>query len=296
MGDWDEHTTTETIVHATLKPAPRRAYLIVLAGGNVGDMHGVNGRLMIGRSPESHVRLLNDGVSRRHAVITVQGEEVRITDLDSHNGTFINDTRITEAVLRDGDKVRIGSNTVLKFTLHDELDDAFQRSLYEAALFDGLTKAINRRSFVERLNAEVAFAARHGTMLSLIMFDLDVFKRINDTYGHPAGDLVLVRISDAVREAVRCEDVFARLGGDEFAVLCRGIDLAGAKVLAERLRARLAMIEHVCGKEMLQVTASFGVAALQAKDEAKPASFRDAADRVLYEAKRAGGNRVVGWE
>jgi diguanylate cyclase (GGDEF)-like protein len=221
------------------------------------------------------------------------GERVTIEDLQSSNGTFVNNERITSKELEDGDKIRLGNTTVLKFSYHDLLDESFQQQMYDAAQRDSLTRAFNKRYFMDRLETEIAYARRHKQSLSLVMFDVDFFKRVNDTYGHLAGDHVLARLARLATSTVRMEDVFARYGGEEFAILCRGVELANAGILAERLRALVAAhgFEHDGNK--LPVTISAGVAAYPEVDAKNSTELIAAADEALYEAKRTGRNRVI---
>src|SRR5581483_6850222 len=150
------------------------------------------------------------------------GGEVTIEDLKSANGTVVNGEPVgATAALKDGDKIRLGSTTILKFTYHDHLDESFQQQMYDAALRDALTKAFNKKYFLDRLETELAYAKRHAAHLSLLMIDIDHFKQVNDTYGHLAGDFVLSRIARIALGTVRTEDVFARYGGEEFGVICR---------------------------------------------------------------------------
>ena len=121
--------------------------------------------------------------SRKHALLVQKGGSVHIEDLQSANGTLVNGVQIDREALHDGDKIRLGSTTILKFTYNDHLDETFQRQMYEAALRDGLTKAFNRQYFLDRLETEVAYARRHQSALALLIFDVDHFKRVNDTYG-----------------------------------------------------------------------------------------------------------------
>ena len=140
----------------------------------------------------------------------------------------------------------VGSTSILKFTYHDHLDEVFQRQMYESALRDGLTKVFNKKYFTDYLEKEFAFAVRHGGPLALIFLDIDHFKKINDSHGHPAGDFVLAELSQMMTELLRTEDVLARFGGEEFTILCRGSDLQGALIVAERLRAAVAAAQvHV---------------------------------------------------
>ena len=206
-----------------------RAYLVVLAGASVGEMYKVEAdKTIIGRGQKAQIRLLDDGISREHAQVVVEGNKIFLQDLGSTNGTFCNGLKVDRKELGDGDKILVGSTTILKFTYHDNLDEIFQKQMYESALRDGLTKAFNKKYFTDRLESELTFAIRHETPLVLVMFDIDHFKKVNDTHGHQAGDLVLSEISTLLTAALRAEDVFARYGGEEFAVICRGTDLAQA--------------------------------------------------------------------
>ena len=294
--DWDDET--KIAAKDELKPTPAdrdRAYLIVLAGASVGEMYKVVAeRTVIGRGQNADIQVIDEGISRRHAEIVHVGEEILIRDLGSTNGTYCNGERINEYTLSDGDKIQVGSTTILKFTFHDSLDESFQRQMYESALRDGLTKIFNKKYFLDRLESEFAYAIRHRTPLSLVMFDIDHFKQINDTHGHLAGDYALSTLAKVVSETIRQEDVFARYGGEEFAVICRGIDLSGAKAFGERIRRRVDAQQFVYGGVDIKVTVSVGVAEVPAESGMKePIELVGAADDALYQAKRQGRNRVI---
>jgi two-component system, cell cycle response regulator len=278
---------------AALRERPR-AYLIVLAGSNVGEMFRVDeGETFLGRGQNATIRLNDDGISRKHARIFHAGGEVVIEDLQSSNGTLVNGTTVQQRLLQDGDKIRLGSTTILKFTYNDHLDESFQQQMYEAALRDGLTKAFNKKYFLDRLETEVAYAKRHNANLSLLMFDVDFFKRVNDTYGHLAGDYVLVKLAKLSMSTIRAEDVFARYGGEEFGVICRGVPLANAGILAERLRSSVEATAFEHEDRRLPVTISVGVAGHPEARIETATQLIAAADEALYEAKRAGRNRVL---
>ncbi len=270
-----------------------RAYLIVLQGSNVGEMYRLDGgESVIGRASTAHIKLGDDGVSRKHARVVVDGAAVRIEDLGSSNGTLVNGAKVDMQQLRDGDKIQIGSTTVLKFTYHDKLEESFQRQMYDAALRDGLTKAYNKKHFTHRLETEFAYAKRHASALSLLMFDVDHFKRINDTFGHLAGDYVLSRLAQVAQGTLRTEDLFARYGGEEFAILCRGVPLASAAILGERIRGLVQTTNFVFETREIPVTVSVGVAAMPELSIEQPLELVGCADEALYEAKRTGRNRV----
>jgi two-component system cell cycle response regulator len=291
----EEPTRVGAIDRQLLKVQGRRdrAYLIVLAGENLGQMFPIReADTVIGRAADAAVRLQDDGVSRRHARIVHADGGVLVEDLNSANGTLVNGQRIERVVLQDGDKIQVGSTTILKFTYADKLEEAFQQKMYEAALHDGLTKAFSKRYFLDRLPTEIAYARRHQTPLSLLMMDVDHFKMVNDTHGHLAGDYVLVVMSQAIMGILRTEDLFCRYGGEEFSVLCRGVLLENAAMLAERLRARVETTLFEYQGKRIPVTISIGVALYVEGAEAGTKLIAEA-DAALYQAKRSGRNRVV---
>jgi diguanylate cyclase (GGDEF)-like protein len=277
------------------KRRPRdRACLVVLAGTNVGEMYRIESiETVLGRASNATIRLNDDGISRRHARILNEEGTLYIEDLNSANGTVVNGGAIRRQRLEDGDKIRLGPTTILKFGYQDEIEENFQQKMYDAALRDGLTRAYNKKFFLDRLDTELAYARRHQADLSLLLFDVDHFKRINDTYGHLAGDAVLVKLAKVTQGALRQEDFFARYGGEEFAVLCRAVRLQQAGILGERLRGGVesALFEHE-GRR-LPVTISVGVASFPVSPVETPSQLIAAADEALYEAKRCGRNRVL---
>jgi len=271
-----------------------RAYLVVLAGASVGEMYKVEGdKVIIGRGQKAQIRLFDDGISREHAQIVIEGEKIILQDLGSTNGTFCNGLKVDRRELVDGDKILVGSTTILKFTYHDNLDEMFQRQMYESALRDGLTKAFNKKYFTDRLESEFTFATRHTSPLALVLFDIDHFKKVNDTHGHQAGDHVLFEISTLLSGALRAEDVFARYGGEEFAVICRGSDESQAQVVGERLRKSVEGHRFVYEGTLIPVTISVGISVLPnpaVKDANDIVGF---ADQALYKSKNGGRNRVT---
>jgi diguanylate cyclase (GGDEF)-like protein len=271
-----------------------RAYLVVLAGASVGEMYKVEGdKVVIGRGQKAQIRLFDDGISREHAQIVIEGHQIILQDLGSTNGTFCNGLKVDRRELVDGDKILVGSTTILKFTYHDNLDEMFQRQMYESALRDGLTKAFNKKYFTDRLESEFTFASRHASPLALVLFDIDHFKKVNDTHGHPAGDHVLFEISTLLSSALRAEDVFARYGGEEFAVICRGSDESQAQVVGERMRKAVEGHRFVYEGALIPVTISVGIAVLPnpaVKDANDIVGF---ADQALYKSKNGGRNRVT---
>ncbi|HEY4184606.1 MAG TPA: GGDEF domain-containing protein [Polyangia bacterium] len=271
-----------------------RAYLVVLAGASVGEMYKIDhNKTVIGRGQKAEVRLLDDGISREHARVVVEGNRIFLEDLGSTNGTFCNGLKVDRKELADGDKILVGSTTILKFTYHDNLDEIFQKQMYESALRDGLTKAFNKKYFTDRLESELTFALRHSSPLVLVMFDIDHFKKVNDTHGHQAGDLVLSEISTLLTAALRAEDVFARYGGEEFAVICRGTDVTQAQIVGERMRKAVEGHRFVHEGTPIPVTISVGIAALPDPAVKDATDLVARADKALYQSKHGGRNRVT---
>jgi len=276
-------------------------YLMVLAGKAVGRMFKVvSGEMLIGRAPECDIMLDDDGVSRKHARLICRPDgSVSILDLGSTNGTWVESQRIDLKSLRDGDRIQIGSASILKYGYQDTVEEQFHARLYESATQDGLTGVYNKRFFLDRLEQEFAWHRRHSSPLTLLFSDLDYFKNVNDTFGHQAGDFVLRELSQVVLQQIRVEDVFARYGGEEFACILRQTNASDATVLAERIRRaverhRFAYVDpsqEGSDELVIPVTISSGVCELKApmKDIEH---FIEAADRYLYRAKEAGRNRV----
>jgi diguanylate cyclase (GGDEF)-like protein len=295
--DFDEETKVAGSAELPAKVGSQdrdRAYLIVLAGSAVGEMYKITkDETTIGRGSQADIQVIDEGISRRHASIRLDGDRVSVSDLGSTNGTFLNGDKVTTHELHDGDKIQVGSTTILKFTFHDSLDENFQRQMYESALRDGLTKAFNKKYFLERLESEFAYALRHKTPLSLVMFDIDHFKAINDTHGHLTGDHALVMLSNLIIQTIRKEDVFARYGGEEFAVICRGVDLDGAHQFGERIRAKVEALRIEFGGAQVKMTISVGVSAVADVGMREMQELIGIADDALYQAKRQGRNRVI---
>jgi diguanylate cyclase (GGDEF)-like protein len=249
--------------------------------------------IVLGRGGGTDIRLVDEGISRFHCRIRIDGEALVVEDMNSRNGTFLNGNRIEQGVLQDGDKIQLGRTTVLKFGFHDQVEESFQRRMFDSALRDGLTRAYNKRYFLDRLNSEMRFALRHRNPLALLLFDLDHFKRVNDAHGHLAGDLVLTEFSGLILDSIRHEDVFARYGGEEFAVLSRLISSADSLRFAERLRRNVEQLAVEYQSTVIPVTVSVGIACVPDVPAQTPEDLLRAADLALYRAKQTGRNRVV---
>jgi diguanylate cyclase (GGDEF)-like protein len=204
----------------------------------------------------------------------------------------VNDIVVHERPLVAGDQVKIG-RTIFKFIQGSDIELLYHEQIYRVMTYDGLTQVCNRRKFDQTLEGELNRAKRYARLLSLILFDIDHFKRVNDAHGHVAGDAVLRQVATVVAGNVRREDMVSRTGGEEFAVLAPEVPVANAISLAEKLRGFVEATPcHFEGNE-IPVTASFGVAAFSGESDMTSADLYRIADERLYAAKNGGRNRVV---
>jgi diguanylate cyclase (GGDEF)-like protein len=282
----------ETTSPGGFGPAPvcDRGTLTMVSGTEAGSVYRLGAATVIGRSPDCEIHIDHAGVSRRHARILQESEtEYVVQDLGSRNGTTVRGRPITRCRLVDGDRIGIGP-LFFRFALADEKEVLALKQRYEFSVIDGLTGAINRKHFDDRLIVELAYAKRHQSDVSLLLLDLDHFKTINDHHGHQAGDAVLRQLAAAVKAALRVEDVFARYGGEEFAIIARGIGSAEALTFAERMRRIVeeATFEHEGAP--LAVTVSVGAATLADCNQPSVDQLMRLADSALYRAKAAGRN------
>jgi two-component system, cell cycle response regulator len=300
VGSFEDEKTPVTHSMVFGGPTPKLPCLVRLTGSQLGEVLLIEGELFVGREREHGISMPHDvGVSRVHAkIVALDGGGALLVDLGSTNGTFVDGVRVKEKLLIEGDKIRVGQSTVLKFQRFDDAELKMQRRLVDEALRDGMTRVFNRRYFMERVESELGYASRHGVPVSVVLFDLDHFKEVNDVYGHLAGDQVLCALAAVCARTVRNEDVLARYGGEEFIVLLRGIVQEGALRLAERLRRGVELAELGSGLAPPRaITVSVGVATFRADDFPPLETARErliaTADAALYRAKHAGRNVVA---
>lgn len=266
--------------------------LIVVQGELVGSvMRLQEGRNTIGRHPNCDVVVQQRAVSSQHAEIRVGGGSVILEDLKSTNGTTVNREPITRpVVLQGGDLIKIG-NAVFKY-VNNKLDASIAESLHQQTTTDALTNVSNKAYLLKALTSSMDIA-KSGYDLCIIIFDLDFFKKVNDTYGHVAGDYVLKESCRVIKEnVVRSDDVIGRFGGEEFMIIMPDSPLRVAAGVAERIRKTLETHSFEFSGQKIPVTASLGVGAWK-ESYTKPEDFIEAVDKLLYLSKQGGRNRVT---
>lgn len=253
--------------------------------------HGA--RMDLGRAETVEIPMPEvQSISRHHARLEYRGRHVTLRDLGSTNGTYVNGGLIEgPATLRSGDRFQV-AGVHFKFLHERDPEHAYYETIYDLVTRDGLTEIFNKRKYDEEVEREFARALRHERPLSLIMFDVDDFKQINDSYGHLCGDFVLKQVTLVVRELLRPEQIFARVGGDEFVILTPETGVEGGQRLAEKLRERIGSLEYTYCDFSVRVSCSFGVASL-ADGMQEPDDLYHAADQEMMAAKRAGRNQVA---
>jgi len=292
--DTDPDRSTEVDLVPLAPTARDRALLLRLDGASAGEVLSVEGELvLLGRHPPEGITVNDPGVSRVHAALCRRDGRHVVEDRGSRNGTFVNGVRVETCALNDGDTLQLGPRAAFRYTWADAHQEELLRQLFDSSKRDALTGAFNRQHFEERLNAEVAYAQRHGADVGLVLFDLDHFKRVNDTHGHPAGDAVLRQVAGIVAQRLRAEDVFARVGGEEFVVILRSSNLKAVARVGERLRAAVSTSPVHHEGHLIPISISVGCAALRPRDERGAQELVEVADRRLYAAKNGGRNRVV---
>lgn len=291
----DHGRRTLSVTQRTNTPLEQqdRALLIRTDRWNAGQVFAIEGReTTLGRHPDNVACVEDEGISRLHAKVCRTGDLVWIEDLGSRNGTHVNGRPVTRSELNNGDTVQLGARVSFRFSMASAAEELALRRLYESSVRDSLTQAFNRAHFERQASTEIAFATRHQGALAVLLLDVDFFKRVNDRYGHLAGDEVLRTVSDTLRGQLRAGDIFGRFGGEEFVALLRGTAMGQAVPVAERLRTTVERGKTVYQGRAIEVTISIGIATLD-KNTCDLQALLARADARLYRAKEAGRNRVV---
>lgn len=271
-----------------------RPVLLQYDGGAAGKRFVLEGNaVVLGRRADKVQVWIDDAsVSREHCRLDFQGTKAFVTDMGSLNHTFINDQMILgTGELAQGDMLRVG-NIRLRYFAHGSADQVLYDRIYRMLVFDKLLDILRKEYFLERLEEEFRLAKQTGQAASLLFFDLDKFKNINDTYGHDAGDFVLKEVCNTIKGLLRDSgDAFGRYGGEEFCIVLPRADLQESIAFAENVRTRVEQTSYDYEGARMPVTLSIGVSQLAA-EIATPLDWIKATDALVYQAKRNGRNRV----
>lgn len=248
--------------------------------------------VIIGRKADRVQIWIDDpSISREHCRIDFEGQRAIATDLKSKNHTFINEVEITGPTeLVHSDMLRIG-DIKLRYFAHGGADQLLFDKIYRMAVTDRMLDIFRKDYVQEKIEEEFRIARVRSSPLSLLMFDLDKFKSVNDTYGHDAGDLVLRSVADAIKPIVRRDGTFGRFGGEEFVLLLPNARLEEAAAAAERIRETVETTRIVYQEKTIPVTVSVGVATLT-PDMTTAADLVKMSDMMVYKSKHGGRNRV----
>ena len=296
--DSDDQTRISPIESIDPLVLERTPSLLMISGPHLGRSFPIDKEeIMIGRVDNCDLLVEDELVSRHHCKILLTPDGAQLVDLASTNGTLLNGRKIDKVFLKEGDQIQVGSVTIFKYHLKEEVENKFLGELYRAATKDFLTGTYNKKYFLDRIQSEFFFTKRHGGHLSVLVVDIDHFKKVNDTYGHLAGDIALQKVSHHLLSHTRKDDMVARFGGEEFMIMMRGCDAEQARVLAENLRLGIAQMQVQATGHTFSITISVGIATLSDANKTEFTLFEsllEKADSLLYKAKTSGRNRVCG--
>ena len=303
MSEWKTRITKVQVLKPKVSDGEGCLVLIYPPGPDMGRRWPLGtDEIVVGRGSDCDIQIDRDSVSRRHARVYRVDDQWFVEDLGSTNGSYINDVPIQRSPLRDGDFVKIGS-AIFKFLYGSGIETSYHEEIYRMTIIDGLTGAHNKRFFLEFLEREMARCSRYNRPLSLLMFDIDHFKQINDTHGHLTGDYVLKELARRLLHRIRKEELLARYGGEEFAVVLPETAHDTALQFAETLRRMVGSELFEYEGDRFPVTISIGVSTLDFESlsqgmapppQMDPMEFIREADGNLYKAKRGGRNCVIG--
>lgn len=248
--------------------------------------------IKIGRDESNDFPINDIKISKFHCEIRVEADKqtpnIKLIDLNSTNGTYVNGQLSERSMLTSGDKIELG-DVIIRYTLNDEIEEKYHSKLYDFATTDALTGLNNKRFIMNEIKNQIRIAKRNARKLSLMIIDIDDFKKLNDTYGHIAGDIFLKKTSFNLNQLLREQDTAGRFGGEEFIILLPETNIDGAVVLAERIRRVIEDSKILFENKSIKTTISIGVAEF---NNEKPEELVNKADKELYKAKNSGKNKV----
>jgi diguanylate cyclase (GGDEF)-like protein len=253
--------------------------------------------ILIGRNRYSDIFIDDEKTSKDHCEIKIIKDDenkidrIIIKDLYSTNGTYVNEKPISNKTLKSGDKIKIGETT-LRFSYNDELEEKYHSKLFNIATSDSLTKLYNKRYIISELENQYKIAKRNNRIFSLIMFDIDNFKKVNDKYGHIAGDEFLKNVSSYITTNLREQDIAGRFGGEEFLIILPETKIEGATILADKIREKIEKSEMVYRGHTVKATISAGISQFNISYH-NIEELLEITDKALYKAKNLGKNKVI---
>ncbi|MCU7940096.1 MAG: diguanylate cyclase [gamma proteobacterium symbiont of Bathyaustriella thionipta] len=293
MNNIEQQTTCFTHFPSFLKDDASEACLVRIYPHSIGDgiFHLPQETINIGRDKNCHLELADQSVSRQHAQIEFSENRFIISDSNSCNSTFINDKKIAKSHLTSGDLIRIG-HTIFKFLSCGHIEKQYHEEIYSMMINDGLTNIPNKRFFMEMLEREVTRSQRHQRPLSLIIFDIDHFKCINDQYGHLSGDIVLRDLCQRIKPYIRKDELFARYGGEEFVILLPETNSEQALSFAEKILSVTNSRDFIVENVSIPTTISMGISQINLAQTMSAKDLIQNADKMLYKAKNNGRNCI----
>ena len=304
MTDDHEDKTVIANVSSLIMEAPKKKgipSLIQYSGNSLGKRYPITQvETKVGRSADADITIAEASVSRIHAKLLQDAEAVEIEDTGSANGTYINDQRVSQRTpLKDQDMVRVGT-VLLKFFSGDNIEGFVHDKIYQMATIDAGTQIYNKQYLIDSLESEFKVSQSTGRPLSVIYYDLDFFKKVNDSYGHNAGDVVLKDSAAITKKMIRKDDIFCRYGGEEFVIILPNTPVSPAHELAERIRSAVENHAFVLDvdqggtKQSIQHQQTISAGVSQADDSmTSPKDLLESADKKLYNSKQTGRNRVT---